>query len=129
MPSFEVSSLEVCWNGGPLLPPRPERTATIYSDAPGERKPLPSVIFTGRFCGCGCGQELVYSRKTNRGKRANLFRPGHVNRMKVYEPRDCKRCGESFTPQVGASLGGFCTRRCQSAHHRERRRKIKESNA
>lgn len=116
-------SFEVTWNGGPLLPPRPERTAAIYSDSPGERETVrPDVIRTGRFCACGCGEEMVYSRTTNRAKRVPKFKPGHAKRMTVYTPRNCKGCGAEFTPQVGG-VTTFCTASCQSLYYRRRRKK------
>jgi hypothetical protein len=110
-----MSSFEVTWNGGPLLPPRPERTAPCY--APGEPT---DAVRTGRYCACGCGQEMIYKAKT--AKNNALFKPGHSKRAVSYQARKCQWCLTGFTPVVGAKVTKFCNPRCAGKFYRKRRK-------
>jgi hypothetical protein len=119
-------SFDVVWNGGPLLPPRPERTAALFSDTPGEAESVERTVRTGRYCKCGCGQELVYSSTTRQKKRekASQFKAGHALRMRVHPERQCRGCKARFTPEVGSAVTTFCTTSCAGKYYRQRRKAI-----
>jgi hypothetical protein len=76
------AGFDVVWNGGPLLPDRPERTMLpICRDEEydlinarqdrADRPPDPM----GRCCACGCG--AVLPKRARRRGRSIQFRHGH----------------------------------------------------
>lgn len=87
--------LEVVWSGGELLAPRPERRSPMWRNMLTEeeahlvRVTLNAAerigedsVHTGRYCLCGCGEELVFRKRTTWQEiRKVRWRKGHSARV------------------------------------------------
>lgn len=80
--------MEVVWNGGPLLPERcegvgpmwrnmlTEREAGLFARVMAAGSRIQQAVGTGRYCRCGCGEEMRYSPQT-KAKDQGQYKMGH----------------------------------------------------
>lgn len=128
--------MEVIWNGGPLLPPREERLSPMWRNmlTETEERLFASVmragnprerIGTGRFCECGCGEEMTYAPSTPKRFQLARFKPGHAAIVANRLPRLCRYCRQEYVPEgrrrdLRYITSAFCRRGCQEKHYRAR---------
>lgn len=85
-----MTGFEVVWNGGPLLPPRPEspwaRFEQVGSGGRAKKPELDPIPPDPALCACGCGARM--ERRGLLGRRIYL-NPFHRQRAAV--KREAKR--------------------------------------